>query len=78
MGLTDAQKHRLTSHSKKTFWGASSSTVPGAKKKGFVRTQELIFLVSYFWFFNRGHQAGGPLTNCFVYEGFLTVFPNLF
>jgi hypothetical protein len=36
------------------------------QKKGFLRTQELTFLVRYFWVFNRGHQAGGPLTSCFV------------
>ncbi len=55
--LTDAQKHRLASqnedcHSKKTFLRASSGAARGAKKKkGFVRTQEFIFLVRYFWVF---------------------------
>ncbi len=53
--LTDAQKHRLASqnedcHSKKTFLGASSGTVRG-EKKGFVRTQEFMFLVTFFWVF---------------------------
>jgi hypothetical protein len=36
---------------KKAFQGASSGTVLGAKKKGFVRTQELTFLVRCFWVF---------------------------
>ncbi len=54
--LTDAQKHRLASqnedcHSKKTFPGASSGTALVPKKKGFVRTREFIFLVTFFWVF---------------------------
>jgi hypothetical protein len=54
--LTDAQKRRLASqnedcHSKKTFLGASSGTVRGAKKNCFMRTQEFMFLVRSFWVF---------------------------
>ncbi len=51
--LKDAQKHRLASqnydcHSKKTFLGASSGTVPGAKKKGFCEDTGIDFFGEVF------------------------------
>ncbi len=54
--VKDAQKHRLASqnkdcHSKKNVPGASSGTALVQKKKGFVRTQEFMFLVRFFLVF---------------------------
>ena len=48
---TDLHLNIRTVTAHKTFRGASSGIAPGAKKKGFVRTKELTFLVRYFWVF---------------------------